>query len=312
MANKKSNARRNFLKTATLSTAGLALTGVASVSGSHANAKVTGTGMPSGANNPATASARRSSDKLLKLAVATYSLRHFDRAKTIEMTQQIGADYVNVKSFHAPKDYSPTQLQAARREFEQAGLKIGGGGVVNLRDGDEDFFRSRFEYGSFLGFEVMIVNVNVADLPRLEKFAVEYDMKVAIHNHSSSGATFPSPQAIMEHIGDLDPRVGICNDLGHTALNGVDVIESIDACKGRMYDIHLKDMKDLTDSDTQCAIGDGSMPVAQIFHKLAEIRYPYMVGLEYEIEHEDPLVGMIRSFAYMRGVKNGLRELLVV
>ena len=48
------------------------------------------------------------------------------------------------------------------------------------------------------------------------------------------------------------------------------------------------------------------MPVPQIFQQLKRMNYKGYVNLEYENDSANPLPGMLRSFAYMRGVINGL------
>ena len=50
------------------------------------------------------------------------------------------------------------------------------------------------------------------------------------------------------------------------------------------------------------------MPVPAIFKQLKKMNYPGVVHLEYEINSENPLPGMQRSFAYMRGVLAGLAK----
>jgi sugar phosphate isomerase/epimerase len=46
--------------------------------------------------------------------------------------------------------------------------------------------------------------------------------------------------------------------------------------------------------------------VREIFEALHAINYQGHVDLEYEIHEDDPLPGMIKSFAYMRGVLAGM------
>jgi sugar phosphate isomerase/epimerase len=48
------------------------------------------------------------------------------------------------------------------------------------------------------------------------------------------------------------------------------------------------------------------MPVHEIFQALIAIRYQGFVDLEYEIHTDDPMPGVIGSFAYMRGVLAGM------
>jgi hypothetical protein len=48
------------------------------------------------------------------------------------------------------------------------------------------------------------------------------------------------------------------------------------------------------------------MPVRGIFEALISMRYKGFVDLEYEIHADDPMPGVISSFAYMRGALAGL------
>ena len=48
------------------------------------------------------------------------------------------------------------------------------------------------------------------------------------------------------------------------------------------------------------------MPVVEIFKTLKKMNYQGCVNLEYEIDGRQPLPGMAKSFAYMRGVLAGL------
>ena len=48
------------------------------------------------------------------------------------------------------------------------------------------------------------------------------------------------------------------------------------------------------------------MPIREIFQELIRMRYAGYADLEYEIKEDDPLPGVLESFAYMRGVLSGL------
>jgi sugar phosphate isomerase/epimerase len=48
------------------------------------------------------------------------------------------------------------------------------------------------------------------------------------------------------------------------------------------------------------------MPVRQIFQALIAMKYKGFVDLEYEVHADDPMPGVISSFAYMRGVLAGM------
>ena len=48
------------------------------------------------------------------------------------------------------------------------------------------------------------------------------------------------------------------------------------------------------------------MPVRRIFETLIAMKYKGFVDLEYEVHADDPMPGVIASFAYMRGVLAGM------
>jgi sugar phosphate isomerase/epimerase len=96
-------------------------------------------------------------------------------------------------------------------------------------------------------------------------------------------------------------------DIGHSARTGVDLIESVRQAGPRLLDMHVKDLKSTTDKGSQVPVGDGVLPIVGIFKELKRMNYQGCVNLEYEIEADNPLPGMQKSFAYMRGVLAGLR-----
>jgi sugar phosphate isomerase/epimerase len=68
----------------------------------------------------------------------------------------------------------------------------------------------------------------------------------------------------------------------------------------------MKDLTNFESKESQVAVGDGIMPVRKMFEALFAIKYPGFVDLEYEIRPDDPMPGVIASFAYMRGVLAGM------
>jgi sugar phosphate isomerase/epimerase len=241
-----------------------------------------------------------------RLGVASYSLRNYSRTYAIQAIRQIGTRYVNVKSCHQEYDASPAELAAGRAEFEAAGLEIVGGGTITLAiDTDEDV-RSYFEYARMSGMPLMVIAPTRETLPRIERFVQEYDIKVAIHNHGPTDPHFPGPQDVLPVIRDMDSRVGVCLDVGHTARTGIDVAEAAEMSGERLLDLHMKDLADLTAAESQCIVGQGAIPIGRLFETLERIGYEGFVNLEYEIDASNPLPGMLESFAYMRGVLEGL------
>ncbi len=242
----------------------------------------------------------------VKLGVASYSLRNFSRADAIAGLQEIGSLYVSVKSMHLPYESTPDEISMARREFNASEIQIVGGGVIYLKDDSDDAMRPLFDYAKAAGFPMMVIGPTRESLPRVERFVQEYNIPVAIHNHGPDDEEFPAPSDALKAIGDMDQRIGVCVDLGHTARTGNNVVEEIAAAGPRLFDIHMKDLAVLSEGSSQCVVGEGAMPVPSIFRQLIKMEYPGYVNLEFEINADNPVPGMSQSFAYMRGVLDGL------
>jgi sugar phosphate isomerase/epimerase len=264
-------------------------------------------GAAAGASGVARAArAQAPRDGGVRLGVASYSLRRFPRDRAIAMVKALGTPYVNVKSFHAEYALPAAELAAARREFEAAGLRIVGGGTITFEQDTDADVRRYFEYARLLGLPVMVSTCEPAILPRVERFARQYDIRVAIHNHGPEDAHYPAPADVLKRVKGMDPRLGLCIDVGHTVRAGADVVQAIADAGPRLLDMHVKDLRDFKDRESQVIVGEGAIPIADVFRQLRTMRYAGFVNLEYEIDADDPLPGMQRSFAYMRGVLAGL------
>ncbi len=103
---------------------------------------------------PLAAAAAESTD--IKLSVASYSFRDFQRDLAIKYTKELGVKYIDIKEFHLPQNDSPKELQAGRKKFDAAGLTVVGGGNITLKEDNVDGLRKHFEYAKICGFPMMI------------------------------------------------------------------------------------------------------------------------------------------------------------
>jgi sugar phosphate isomerase/epimerase len=249
---------------------------------------------------------RRAQKAGIKLGVASYSLRNFPRDKAIEMTKALGVRYINFKSMHLPYDAAPAEIALARQQLAAAGLELVGGGMITFETDTDDGVRKYFDYAKAAGMPLMVATCKADTLPRIEKFVKQYDIKIAIHNHGPEDPDFPSPYDVLKAVKGMDSRIGLCIDWGHTVRTGTDVVRATADAGPRLLDMHAKDLRDLKVAESQCTVGEGKMPTAEIFRQLEKMKYPGYVNLEYEIEPDNPMPGMQQSFAYMRGVLAGL------
>jgi sugar phosphate isomerase/epimerase len=235
-----------------------------------------------------------------QLGLASYTLRKFNLADTLAMTQRLGLKYIAFKSFHLALDSSPAKIKSVVRQVKDAGLELYGGGVIYMKS--EEQVRQAFDYAKAAGMKV-IIGVPVPKLlPLVDRMVKQYDIKVAIHNHGPGDKTYPLPATAYEKIKNLDNRIGLCNDIGHTIRAGVDPSVSLAKYADRLHDVHMKDVSAANAKGHGVEIGRGVIDVPQVLRTLVRIGYAGIVSFEYEKDADDPMPGLAESVGYVRGV----------
>jgi len=273
------------------------------------SAALAGAALSTSSVRPAAAQPREASGKPspIKLGLASYTFREFTRAQMITYMKQLKVFALNAKDVkdHLPMD--PALEAQAVADYTAAGIALHAAGAIYFPKDEDDDIRAKFEYCKRAGVGVIVAgDPSPASLPRVEKFVREYDIRIAIHNHGPEDKLWQSPLDILKLIKDMDPRIGCCIDVGHTARAGTDVVEAIHEVGPRLFNMHMKDLADMRVKESQVAVGEGRMPVRAIFEALIATKYQGFVDLEYEIHGDDPMPGVIESFAYMRGVLSGM------
>jgi sugar phosphate isomerase/epimerase len=243
----------------------------------------------------------------IRLGLASYTFRNFERAKMIAFMKQLNVSGLNAKDVkdHLPMDEQ--QENAALADYKTADIKLHAAGVIYFGKDEDADVRSKFEYAKRAGISIIAAgDPTPQTLPRIEKFAKDYDMRIAIHNHGPEDKMWASPLDVLKAVKNMDPRMGCCIDAGHTVRAGTDVVQAIHEVGPRLFNMHIKDLTSFTDKESQVAVGDGKMPVKEIFKALIAVNYDGYVDLEYEVHPNDPMPGVIGSLAYMRGVLAGL------
>src|SRR6202140_1442675 len=241
-----------------------------------------------------------------RLGLASYTFRNFTRAQMIAFLKQLNVLALNAKDV---KDHLPTDPQAeaaALADYTAAGIKLHAAGTIYFPKDEDADIRSKFEYCKRAGIAVIVAGDPATEtLPRIEKFVKEYDIRFAIHNHGPEDKLWHSPLDVLKAVKDMDPRMGCCIDVGNTARAGTDVVQAIKEAGPRLFNVHMKDLTSFQSKESQVPVGEGIMPVRQIFQALIAMKYNGFVDLEYEVHPDDPMPGAIASFAYMRGILAG-------
>ena len=236
----------------------------------------------------------------IKLGLASYTFKEFSLEETISMTQRIGIKYIALKSFHLPLESPNDEIIAATAKVRAGGLDLYGCSVVVLKDLNE--VNQVFEYAKTARMKMIIAQPESDMLELIDKKVQEYNIMFAIHNHGPEDNNFPSPQVTFEKIRELDSRIGLCIDVGHAKRSGADPSLCIKQCAGRLLDVHIKDLKTISQIADPVEVGRGKLDIPEILRALLNINYSGIVSLEYEKDAKDPLPGVSESIGYIRGI----------
>jgi sugar phosphate isomerase/epimerase len=241
----------------------------------------------------------------LKLGVASISLRDLSVVEVIAVLRQMEIDRVSLFRSHAPFEKgTPEECAAAANACREGGIQVATSSVVYMQK-DETAIRRAFENARAAGLKLMTCRPTPDSLPMVQEFVHEYDIKLAIHNHGPEGEFYPTPYEAMALIENMDERIGVCVDVGHTMRAGRDPAQTIRDCASRMYDVHLKDTLETVGAmrdSKPVEVGRGVMDIRSILEALIEVKFTGAVAFEYERTNGNPVTGLAESVGYVRGM----------
>lgn len=229
-----------------------------------------------------------------KFGMAGYSCHRLNLDKTLNLMKRLDLHDLCIKDFHLPFNADAQKIADFHKKCQDAGVTGYGVGPIYLR---KDEVTKYFDYAKAVGVKTMVVvpyedgEVNGrrqrvasrACCEALSEFCAKYDIRVAIHNHGPDiPYCFPTGDSAFEMVKDLDPRVGLCLDIGHNFRAGLDPVASIKKLHTRMFDMHVKNVKFNAKSNIAVPMPRGDMDMWAIVKALCEVNYTGCCSLEYE------------------------------
>ncbi len=202
---------------------------------------------------------------------------------------------------HLPLKSTREQRREAQEKIKAAGLTLMGGGVIYMKNSEAEI-KSIFDYAKDSGMPTIVCSPDPEALDTVEKTAKEYSIRIAIHNHGPTDKRYPSPRDVLKMVKDRHSLMGICMDVGHTVRIGENPVDVIKECASRLYDFHMKDVNAATTKGEPVEVGKGVTDIPGVLRALLDARFSYQVALEYEANGDNPMPGILGSYAYIRKV----------
>jgi len=235
-----------------------------------------------------------------KIGMAGYTFLKFDIDKSLQAMQRVNVHYLCIKDFHLPMNSTDDQIRSFRAKLESKGVTGYAVGPIYMKTEAE--IDRAFEYARRVGVKLIIGIPAYSLLPYIDKKVKEYDFRYAIHLHGPDIEVFPDADDAWNHIKNLDPRIGMCLDIGHDTRNGKDPVKDLKNYHSRIFDIHLKDVTGNTRLGYSLEVGRGIINFPAFVRMLRKVNYSGVCSLEHEKDMTDPFMGISESIGYFRGV----------
>ena len=235
-----------------------------------------------------------------KLGMAGYTFANFDLDKTLDVMQKMDMHYLCIKDFHLP--LNSTEQQIADFHAKLAAKGVTGYAVGPIYMKSEAEIDHAFAYAKRVGVRLIVGVPNVELLPYVDKKVKEYGFNYAIHLHGPDINIYQDADDVWNHTKDLDPRIGMCLDIGHDFRNGKDPVADLKKYFSRVYDVHLKNVTDSTKAGYSVEVGRGLIDIPAFINAMREMGYSGMVSLEHERNMKDPFTGIGESIGYFRAM----------
>ncbi|WP_319590457.1 sugar phosphate isomerase/epimerase family protein [uncultured Draconibacterium sp.] len=235
-----------------------------------------------------------------KLGVAGYTFVHFDLQTTLETLKSCDVHYLCIKDFHLPVNSTTAEIEAFHKkcaDYDVTGYAVGPLYMKNKEDIDK-----YFDYAKRVGVNTIVGVPDYELLPYVNEKVKETGLYFAIHLHGPDINVYPDADDVWEHTKDLDPRIGMCLDIGHDTRNGKDPVADLKKYHSRVFDIHLKDVTGASKEGYSVEVGRGIIDFPAFVNMLREVNYTGVISLEHERNMDDPFMGIAESIGYFRAM----------
>ncbi|MFC1568706.1 family 16 glycoside hydrolase [bacterium] len=252
--------------------------------------------------------------KKIPIAMQCWTFRKFSFIETLDKVKDLDVHYIEAYSgqklvpdeqdeSHFGPELTNEQMKWVKEELKKRDLHLISFGVVNF-DPTEEATEKVFKFSKEMGIQTVVTEPLYEDFSHIEKMVKKYDLKVAIHNHPTP-SKYWDPQTVVEHYRGLDPRIGGGADTGHWMRSGVCPIAALKLMKGRIRNVHLKDLNEFGNRDAyDVPFGQGKANIKAILAELTLQDYDGYIVVEHEKKEDEmnPSPPIAEGIKYIKSI----------
>ena len=253
--------------------------------------------------------------KGVRIGAQTYSFRDRPLDDCIKAMSDIGLSYAELWSGHlepgsgkAPAEEltkwrtSPESMKFVkdvRQKFNKAGIRVYALSYNLRKQHSDEEIRACMKMAKALGSKYMTSSSTVDHASRLNKFAKEAGIIVAVHNHSNikDPNEFATPTSFEKAMSGND-AIKVNLDIGHYVAAGFDPVQYLQQHADKVITLHVKDRK--KDQGANVPFGEGDTPIKPVLTLLRDRKLTIPAMIEYEYKGADAVEEVRKSYEYMR------------
>ena len=239
----------------------------------------------------------------LMLTVQTWSFRLFDLDEGIRKTRQAGVKHIEIAGGIKLKGESKraSQMNADEKKWIRSVLEENE--VIAISLGGCQGTPQEFEFANEMGLKYLQGEPPVENLVQVSQLAEKHQVRFTVHNHPKP-SRYWNYKETLERVKDCTAWLGLCPDTGHMTRSGIDPLTAIRELKGKIYNIHLKDLDATLSPENpgeklhDVPWGTGHGQVEAILNELVaqKVHAPVIIEYEYKWENNVPEIAECAKF----------------
>ena len=245
-----------------------------------------------------------------KLSIQTWTFHKYSFLQSVEKAdslgvkflevypgQKVGGDIQGAFSYTLDKD----SRDKLKQFLEYRGIKVVALGVIDKDYYNKDNLEKFFEFAKYMGISFITAEPEWQDLDEFNRLAGKYKVKVALHCHPKPSSHYWHPDSTVAAMNGRQ-HIGAWPDIGHWARNGVNIPDAMKKVEGRIWGLHLKDIKEFNNTAAEdTLLGQGVCDIPAVMKELKRQKFKGVVSIEYEVNPLKNMSEMQQNVLYYLG-----------